>query len=141
MGSGYRSPTPGSARVGPSQRRRRALHTRCMAYDEELAHRIEDLLATEPGSRSKRMFGGLGFMVDGHLTVSASSSGDLLVRTDPAAAHAWVDDPGVRLMEMRGRPMPGWLLVAREAVRDDAALRTWVERGVSYVRALPPKQA
>lgn len=112
-----------------------------MAYDEELARRIGELLAAEPGVRSKKMFGGLGFMVDGHLTVSASGTGDLLVRTDPAAGGDWLDGPEVRLMEMRGRPMPGWLLVAAGAVADDEALRTWVDRGCSYVRALPPKHA
>ena len=111
-----------------------------MAYDEGLAQRIEDLLAAESGATSRKMFGGLGFMVDGHLTVAATSGG-LMVRTDPAAGHEWLDGSTVTQVEMRERPMPGWLLVASEALADDVVLRTWVARGVAFVRALPPKQA
>ena len=111
-----------------------------MAYDEALAQRIEDALADEPGVTSRKMFGGLGFMVEGHLTVAATSGG-LMVRTDPVSGHEWIDGSSVTQVEMRGRPMPGWLLVSSDEVSDDAVLRTWVERGVAHVRALPPKHA
>ncbi len=110
-----------------------------MAYDEVLAQRIHDLLEGEPGVTSKKMFGGLGFMVDGHMAVAAGSSGDLMVRADPAQGEEWVDGESVRPMEMRGRPMTGWLLVDTEAVTDDEQLRLWVDRGVAHVRTLPPK--
>jgi len=110
-----------------------------MAYDEVLARRIHDLLDGEPGLSSKRMFGGLGFMLDGHMAVAAASSGSLMVRADPARAEEWVDGDLVAPMEMRGRPMAGWLLVAAEAVADDEPLRVWVDRGVAHVRTLPPK--
>jgi hypothetical protein len=75
-----------------------------MAYDRALAARIRDELSAEPGVTEKAMFGGLGFMVDGHLAVTASSSGDLMVRADPTASESWVDGETVRPMEMRGRP-------------------------------------
>jgi TfoX/Sxy family transcriptional regulator of competence genes len=110
-----------------------------MAYDEELAQRIEGLLEGEPGLTSKKMFGGLGFMVDGHMAVAAASRGSLMVRADPADADAWVDGEAVSPMEMRGRPMKGWLLVAAEAVADDDQLQLWLDRGVGHVRTLPPK--
>ena len=112
-----------------------------MAYDEELARRIEDVLADEPGVTSRKMFGGLGFMVEGHLAVAAASAGALMVRVDPAAGAEWLDGEDVQPMEMRGRQLHGWLLVSRDRVATDEDLRTWVARGVSYVRALPPKHA
>jgi hypothetical protein len=110
-----------------------------MAYDEVLAQRIHDLLEGEPGVTSKKMFGGLGFMVEGHMAVAAGSSGDLMVRADPAQGEEWVDGEAVRPMEMRGRPMTGWLLVDPAAVADDERLQLWVDRGVAYARTLPPK--
>jgi TfoX/Sxy family transcriptional regulator of competence genes len=114
--------------------------TRSMAYDRALAARIRDELSTEPGVTEKAMFGGLGFMVDGHLAVAASSSGDLMVRADSTESESWVDGETVRPMEMRGRPMTGWLLVSVTAVSDDDALARWVARGVDHVRSLPPAQ-
>ena len=111
-----------------------------MAYDEALAQRIHDLLDGEPGLASKKMFGGLGFMLDGHMAVAAASAGSLMVRVDPVDAQGWVDGEAVNPMEMRGRAMSGWLLVAPEALADDDQLRLWVDRGMAYVRTLPPKE-
>lgn len=111
-----------------------------MAYDEVLAQRIHDLLDGEEGLTSKKMFGGLGFMLDGHMAVAAASSGGLMVRADPATGEQWVDGETVRPMEMRGRAMHGWLVVDGEAVADDEQLQVWVDRGASYVRTLPPKK-
>jgi TfoX/Sxy family transcriptional regulator of competence genes len=111
-----------------------------MAYDEALAQRIHDLLDGEPGLTSKKMFGGLGFMLDGHMAVAAASTGSLMVRADPVDAQGWVDGEAVNPMEMRGRAMSGWLLVAPEALADDDQLQLWVDRGVAHVRTLPPKE-
>jgi len=110
-----------------------------MAYDEVLAQRIDELLQGEPGLTSRRMFGGLGYMVDGHMAVAAGSQGSLMVRSDPADGEAWVDGDTVSPMVMRGRPMAGWLLVAAEALATDDQLQLWLDRGVRYVRTLPPK--
>ncbi|QSR30879.1 RNA methyltransferase [Nocardioides sp. S5] len=110
-----------------------------MAYDEVLALRIRDLLDGEPGVTSKKMFGGLGFMVEGHMAVAAASSGALMVRADPADCATWTDGRTVNAMEMRGRPMAGWLLVDSAAVAGDDQLGQWVDRGVRFVRTLPPK--
>ena len=111
-----------------------------MAYDEVLAQRIHDLLDGEEGVTSKKMFGGLGYLVDGHMAVAAASQGSLMVRADPADGEAWVDGEAVNPMEMRGRAMSGWLLVAPEALADDDQLQLWVDRGVAYARTLPPKE-
>jgi len=116
-------------------------HTRDVAYDQALADRLRDVLAAEPGVREKPMFGGLGFLLGGHLAVAASSSGDLMVRVDPAEGGDLVDGAAVRPTEMRGRSMTGWLLVDLTAVEDDAALRAWVDRGVAYARSLPEKES
>ncbi|MDZ5661795.1 TfoX/Sxy family protein [Nocardioides sp. S-58] len=110
-----------------------------MAYDELLAQRIHDLLDGEPGLTSRRMFGGLGFMLDGHMAVAAGSAGALMVRVDPARGQEWVDGEDVRPMEMRGRELDGWLLVSGEALADDDRLRLWVGRGAAHVRTLPLK--
>jgi hypothetical protein len=110
-----------------------------MAYDEVLALRIRDLLDGEPEVTSKKMFGGVGFMVGGHMAVAAASSGGLMVRADPADCTAWADGETVDPMEMRGRPMTGWLLVDASALADDDQLGLWVDRGVRFVRTLPPK--
>jgi TfoX/Sxy family transcriptional regulator of competence genes len=109
-----------------------------MAYDESLADRIREHLAGEPVSE-KKMFGGLGFLLGGHLAVSASGQGGLLVRCEPDATASLLAEPGVARMEMSGRrPMDGWLRVAADAVSDEDDLARWVERGVAYARSLPP---
>jgi len=110
-----------------------------MAYDEDLADRIRELLAGERGIVEKKMFGGLAFLVDGNMSVAASGQGGLLVRVDPDESDALLKKPGVQLMEMGGRSMSGWLRVDSDAVRTKQQLRPWVERGVAYARSLPPK--
>lgn len=110
-----------------------------MAYDEELANRIREVVQGEPGLTEKRMFGGLAFLINGNMAVSASSQGGLLLRVDPAQTDSLVASPHVRRFEMRGREMDGWLRVSGEAVDDDAEFDRWVRRGVTYARSLPPK--
>ena len=110
-----------------------------MAYDEDLADRIRDHLAGE-AVVEKKMFGGLAFLLGGHLCVSASGQGGLLVRVAPADSDTLLAESGAELMQMgRRAPMAGWLRIAPEAVEDDAVLTRWVERGVAYARTLPPK--
>lgn len=112
-----------------------------MAYDERLAEEVRERLLVAAGGEltEKRMFGGLGFMVDGNLTVAASRRGGLLVRTDPAEADETAALPGVEPMESTGRPMPGWFFVAPDALDSEAAIETWVSRALAFVATLPPK--
>jgi TfoX/Sxy family transcriptional regulator of competence genes len=110
-----------------------------MAYDEDLAHRIRELIAAEPGLTEQRMFGGLGFMVGGHMAVAASGQGGLLVRVEPDETEVLAALPHASRMEMRGREMHGWLRVDAAGVRTQGELEPWVRRGVGYARSLPPK--
>ena len=109
-----------------------------MPYDEELADRVRAVVEGEPGLTEKRMFGGLAFLLDGRMAVSANSKGGLLLRIDPTLTESLVDQPHVGRFEMRGREMDGWLRVDAEAVETDADLRSWVRHGVTYARSLPP---
>jgi TfoX/Sxy family transcriptional regulator of competence genes len=110
-----------------------------VAYDEDLANRIRELIAAEEGVSEKRMFGGLAFLVGGNMAVAASGQGGLMVRVDPGETDALVAKPHAKPFEMRGREMQGWLRVDDEGVRTKRQLEPWVKRGVAYARSLPPK--
>ena len=111
-----------------------------MAYDEDLANRIRELIAGGPGVTEQRMFGGLAFLVSGHMSVAASREGGLMVRVDPDTTETLLAKPHTRPFEMRGRALEGWLRVDAEGVRTKRQLAPWVERGVAYARSLPPKR-
>jgi TfoX/Sxy family transcriptional regulator of competence genes len=110
-----------------------------MAYDEDLANRIRELIGTEDGLTEQRMFGGLAFLIGGNMSVAASGRGGLMVRVDPAEGEALAAKPHAGPMVMRGRKMAGWLRVDDEGVRTKRRLEPWVRRGVAYARTLPPK--
>jgi TfoX/Sxy family transcriptional regulator of competence genes len=108
-----------------------------MAYDAELADRLRDLLVGTP-TTERRMFGGLAFLVNGHMAVAVSGKGGLMVRCAPEDAESHVA-AGATRMEMRGRQMDGWLRVAADDVEGDDALAGWVDVGVGTVGTFPPK--
>lgn len=110
-----------------------------MAYDEDLADRIRELVASERGVTEQRMFGGLAFLINGHLSVAASGRGGLMLRVDPERTDELVARAGVRRMVMRGREMDGWLRVDTDVLGTDDELHQWVAQGVAYARSLPPK--
>src|SRR5580704_12895077 len=101
-----------------------------MPYDEDLVHRLRELLADEDAITEKKMFGGLAFLVHGHMSVSASRTGGLLVRIDPLDTAAALKRPHVASMEMGGRTMDGWILVAPDGLRTRRELVAWVKRGL-----------
>lgn len=111
-----------------------------MAYDEDLADRIREQLSGEPDLTEMKMFGGLAFLIGGNMAVGASGQGGLLVRVDPAQSDMLVSQTNARLMEMGGRTMPGWLRVDSADVRTERQLATWVQRGATFARSLPPKR-
>jgi TfoX/Sxy family transcriptional regulator of competence genes len=111
-----------------------------MAYDEDLANRIRELVHTETGVAEKRMFGGLAFLIDGNMCVSASGQGGLLLRIDPAENDALLGRPYATPFEMRGRTMQGWLRIDPEGLRTKRQLERWVARGMAYARSLPSKR-
>jgi TfoX/Sxy family transcriptional regulator of competence genes len=109
-----------------------------MPYDEDLANRLRELLADE-AITEKKMFGGLAFLLHGHMSVAASRNGGLLARIEPDETEAALERPHVELMKMGGRTMDGWVTVAPEGLRTKRELAAWVKRSVSYVKTLPPK--
>jgi hypothetical protein len=111
-----------------------------MAFDEDLADRMRSLLVRERGLTEKRMFGGLAFLINGNMAVSASGQGGLLVRVARDQTDRLASRAHVRPFEMRGRPLDGWLRVEVEGVRTKRQLETWVARGVAHARSLPPKK-
>ncbi|HLI56671.1 MAG TPA: TfoX/Sxy family protein [Actinomycetota bacterium] len=110
-----------------------------MAYDEDLADRIRVLLDGEPGVVEKKMFGGLAFLIGGHLAVSASGHGGILVRVDPADTDQHLASSTAEVAVMRGRPMDGWLRVAPGDLRTKQQLGKWVRLGIAHARSLPPR--
>jgi TfoX/Sxy family transcriptional regulator of competence genes len=107
-----------------------------VAYDEELAGRIRELVGGGPDVTEKKMFGGLAFLVGGNMAVGASGQGGILVRVDPEESDELVATTSAQPMEMRGRSMRGWLRVDPE---DEGELANWVEHGVAYAQSLPAK--
>ena len=102
-----------------------------MAYDEDLANRIREIVLSEPGVVEKKMFGGLAFLIDGNMSVSVSGQGGLLLRVDPEETDALLAKPHAHPFEMRGRVMEGWLRVEAEGVKTRRQLERWVARGVA----------
>ena len=111
-----------------------------MAYDEDLANRIRELVLTEPGVTEQRMFGGLAFLINGNMSVAASGQGGLMLRVDPAETDALLRKPHAGPFAMRGRVMQGWLRVDVEGLRTKRQLERWVARGIAYARSLPSKR-
>jgi TfoX/Sxy family transcriptional regulator of competence genes len=110
-----------------------------VAYDEDLAERIRELVGDEPAMTEQKMFGGLAFLIGGNMAIAASGQGGLLVRVDPEDSDELVATTKASLMEMRGRSMKGWLRVDAEDVRTKDELAAWVGRGTTYARSLPAK--
>ncbi len=111
-----------------------------MAYDEDLANRIRELVADQPGLTEQKMFGGLAFLIGGNMSVSASGQGGLLLRIDPEQTEELVSKPHAHPFVTRGRAMDGWLRVEPDGIKTKRQLERWVQRSVSYARSLPPKR-
>ena len=109
-----------------------------MAYDEALASRVRETLGENPEITERKMFGGIAFVLSGNMAVGVSKD-DLMVRIDPDDQDDAPAQPGVRIFDMTGRPMKGWILVAPEATENDDALQRWVEAGLDFAGSLPPK--
>ena len=109
-----------------------------MAYDAELADRVRRVLATRRDVTEKHMFGGVAFMVNGHM--ACGLMGDvLMVRVGVAEHAALLEEPHVRPMDFTGRPMKGWLFVGAAGQRDEATFAAWVARAVGHAASLPKK--
>ena len=109
-----------------------------MAYDEKLADRVRALLEAEPGFSERKMFGGIAFMLAGHMCCGVVA-GDLMLRLGPDGADAALEHRHVRPMDFTGRPMSSMVFVEPAGLKRDA-LRSWVERAATFARSLPPKR-
>jgi hypothetical protein len=110
-----------------------------MAYDESLAERVRDVLDGDPRVHEQKMFGGLAFMVSGHMTVGIAGD-DLMVRVGPDGYEDALAQPNAREMDFTGKPMRGLVYVSPSGIADAAALDAWVERGLAFTTSLPPKR-
>lgn len=110
-----------------------------MAYDEDLADRIRMATQDRDDLSERKMFGGLAFLVSGHMAVAASGQGGLMVRIHPEESETLVSEPGVDRFEMHGRAMDGWLHVAPDVLGSESQLDRWVALGVEFASTLPPK--
>jgi hypothetical protein len=111
-----------------------------MAHDEDLAARIRDLIGPDPDLTEKKMSGGLAFLIGGHMAISASGQGGVLVHVDPGRSAGLVATTKATTAVMQGREMPGWLRVSPEDLASNDGLSRWVDIGIEYARSLPPKQ-
>lgn len=109
-----------------------------MAYDETLAERVRSALEDRDDVVEKRMFGGLAFMLGGHMCCGVSGS-DLMVRVGPEAYETALAQPGASPMDFTGRPLTGFVFVDGTAVAADGPLAEWVGRGIAFAGSLEPK--
>lgn len=110
-----------------------------MAYDEDVANRVREALAgADVMADERNMFGGLAFMVRGHMTVGIIGD-ELMVRVGPDGHEDALALPHARPMDFTGRPMTGFVYVAPEGFAGATAMSGWVQRGLAFTGSLPPK--
>lgn len=109
-----------------------------MAYDENLGLRISEILANVSGLEEKKMFGGIGFLVNGNMACGVHKD-SLIVRVGPDNYQAALGKENARVFDMTGRPMTGWVMVAAPGFETDKTLSDWVQQGLDFALSLPPK--
>ncbi len=110
-----------------------------MAYDRQLADRLRAGLKSVRGLEEKSMFGGIGFLVNGNLACGVNKD-DLIVRLSEADFEAALKRPHVRIFNMTGRPMKGWILVEKGGYQSSRDLQAWIDRALAHARTLPAKR-
>ena len=109
-----------------------------MAYDEGLDQRIREVMAELPGYVEKKMFGGVGYMLQGNMACGVNKD-DLIIRVGPNNYTEALEQPHTRQFDLTGRPMKGWVVVIPEGCASDSDLQEWIAKGVSYALSLPAK--
>lgn len=109
-----------------------------MAYSEELADRIREVIEARPGVVERKMFGGVAWMVNGNMACGVIGE-DLMVRLDRDEAEQALAEEHVGTMEFTGRPMRGFVVVQSPGIADAQDLGRWVDAGADYAETLPPK--
>lgn len=109
-----------------------------MAYEKAVAQRVRRVLERYPGVAEKKMFGGLTFLIRGHMCCGVSGD-ELMVRVGPDAHDAALSQPHAREMDFTGRPLKGFVYVAPAGFASTRDLRAWVARGAEFALSLPEK--
>ena len=109
-----------------------------MAYDQELAVRVREILNEYHDVDERKMFGGITFMVKGHMCCGVVND-DLVLRLDPEKAAVLLKSKHVRPMDFTGRPMKGFVFVGSTGIRTEATLRRRIQSALDFVETLPPK--
>lgn len=109
-----------------------------MPFDERLAERVRKVTARKKAFAEKKMFGGVGFLLSGNMCVGIWQD-SLIVRIGPDAYDTALAESDVDEFDITGKPMTGWVMVRPQAIADDAHLKEWIERAVSFVKTLPAK--
>jgi TfoX/Sxy family transcriptional regulator of competence genes len=109
-----------------------------MAYDEGLAERIRDVIRDRKGITEKKMFGGLAFLLTGHMFIGISGD-KLMARVGAEAYDAALQMPNVRVMDFTGKPMKGYVYVDSAGYESDESLEYWVNSCAQFAGTLPPK--
>jgi len=110
-----------------------------MPFDEMLALRIRTMLGPLPGLEEKKMFGGVGFLLNGNMACGVHKN-DFIVRVGAANYAEALSQPHTRVFDLTGRPMAGWVMVEPEGCGTEAELKAWVEDGLEFARLLPMKE-
>jgi TfoX/Sxy family transcriptional regulator of competence genes len=115
-----------------------AVEDSLMAFDENLAARIRKSLARKKGITDKKMFGGIGFLLNGNLLVGVWKD-SLIVRLGDEEGELALREPHVKVFDITGRPMKNWILVEPAGIEDDERLKDWIQLAVKFVGKLPGK--
>jgi TfoX/Sxy family transcriptional regulator of competence genes len=110
-----------------------------MPYDTLLAIRIRAALGPLPDLQEKKMFGGVGFLINGNMACGVHKN-DLIVRVGPARSAEALSHPHTRLFDLTGHPMAGWIMVAPQGCATESDLKTWIEQGLAFARSIPAKE-
>ena|SRR6188768_1455627 len=109
-----------------------------MAFSESLAERIRSVLAGKRGIAEKKLFGGIGFLLNGNLLVGVWKN-SLIARLGPEAGEKALAEDSVRPFDITGKPMKNWVLVEPEGIETDKQLKGWIEWAINFVASLPRK--
>jgi TfoX N-terminal domain len=115
-----------------------AAEARVMTFSEHTVTQIRRAMGNTPGLSERPLYSGVTFMVQGNMCCGMIDD-HLVVRVGPDTYDAALREPHTRPMDFTGRPLPGFVYVDRAGFADTALLRQWIDRGVSFVRTLPPK--
>ena len=109
-----------------------------MAYSESLAERVRQVIGRQRGITEKKMFGGVGFLLNGNMCVGIWKS-SLIVRLERARADAALREPNVGAFDITGRAMKGWVMVEPDGIESAGQLHQWIQQSVDFVSTLPKK--